>query len=57
MNCPRCGLIVMGAAWTCLVHGDQRDIGNRAPAQESVHDQQVERTGRARARRLQGAKE
>jgi hypothetical protein len=38
MNCARCGRVVIGTAWTCLVHGDQRDVGNRAPVQESIRD-------------------
>jgi hypothetical protein len=29
----------MGSARTCLVHGDQLDIGGRTPALETVADQ------------------
>jgi hypothetical protein len=31
--------VLIGLALTCVVHGDQRDVGGRAPAQESVADQ------------------
>ena len=37
--CPRCERVLMGAARTCLVHGDQVDVGGRAPALETVADQ------------------
>jgi hypothetical protein len=40
----------MGPAWTCIVHGDQRDVGNRAPAQESLADQRLLRTRNAEAK-------
>lgn len=43
MKCPRCGNVLMGTAWTCLVHGDQRDVGNREPVLESVRDQRQAR--------------
>jgi len=38
-RCPRCEGVLMGPARTCLVHGDQIDIGGRAPALETVADQ------------------
>lgn len=37
--CARCGGVLMGPARTCLVHGDQLDVGGRAPALETVADQ------------------
>lgn len=37
--CPRCERVLIGAARTCLVHGDQVDVGGRAPALETVADQ------------------
>ena len=37
-NCPRCDRILMGSARTCVVHGDQIDVGGRAPALETVQD-------------------
>ena len=39
MHCPICDRILIGLAGTCLVHGDQRDVGGRAPAAETVIDQ------------------
>lgn len=36
--CPRCDRILMGSARTCVVHGDQIDVGGRAPALETVQD-------------------
>lgn len=44
--CPRCSRVLIGAARTCLVHGDQLDVGGRAPALETVADQL--RSGRQR---------
>lgn len=38
-HCPRCERVLIGSARTCLVHGDQVDIGGRAPALETVADQ------------------
>lgn len=46
-RCPRCGNVLIGSARTCLVHGDQLDLGGRAPALETVADQR--RTPRAEA--------
>lgn len=43
MNCARCGNVLIGTAWTCLVHGDQRDVGNREPALESIRDRRQAR--------------
>lgn len=43
MNCGRCGSVLIGTAWTCLVHGDQRDVGNREPALESIRDRRQAR--------------
>ncbi len=37
-SCPRCDRILMGSARTCVVHGDQIDVGGRAPALETVQD-------------------
>ena len=39
MKCPRCNNVLIGTARTCLIHGDQLDVGGRAPAVESVKDQ------------------
>ncbi len=50
MNCVRCGNVLIGTAWTCLVHGDQRDVGNREPAVESIRDRR-----QARGHELDGA--
>ena len=47
MNCPRCERILIGTAKTCLVHGDQIDVGGRATVVETVGDQ---RRRRAQAR-------
>ncbi len=46
MNCPRCGRILMGSAKTCVVHGDQLDVGGRAAAVETVGDQRRLRAGK-----------
>lgn len=54
MNCPRCGQLVIGPARTCLVHGDQLDVGNQAPVQESVRDQRVRRSGGSPEHRPEG---
>ncbi len=37
-TCPRCGNLLFGIARTCLVHGDQVDVGGRAPTLETVKD-------------------
>jgi hypothetical protein len=39
VKCPRCGRTLMGSARTCVVHGDQLDLGGSAPALETVKDQ------------------
>lgn len=41
--CPRCGSVLFGTALTCVVHGDQRDIGGAAAALETVADQRKRR--------------
>lgn len=38
VTCPRCGNLLFGIARTCLVHGDQVDVGGRAPMLETVKD-------------------
>ena len=38
-RCPRCDNVLIGSAKTCVVHGDQLDVGGRAPALETVKDQ------------------
>lgn len=48
-SCPRCDRLLIGSAATCMVHGDQIDIGGAAPALETVSDQ--------RARRAKGVNE
>jgi hypothetical protein len=49
MKCPRCGGIVMGSARTCLIHGDQLDVGGKPVLLETVKDQR--RVNSARIRR------
>jgi hypothetical protein len=44
-HCTRCQRLLFGSARTCLVHGDQLDVGNRAPAVETVADQIHQRAG------------
>ncbi len=39
VGCPHCQRRLIGTARTCLVHGDQLDVGGRAPALETVADQ------------------
>jgi hypothetical protein len=46
LTCPRCANILIGPARTCLIHGDQIDVGGRAPAVESLSDQR--RSAKAR---------
>jgi len=50
-HCVRCERLLFGSARTCLVHGDQLDVGNRAPAVETVADQIHQRAGRDARRR------
>jgi hypothetical protein len=38
-RCTRCQSILIGPARTCLIHGDQLDLGGRAPVLETVEDQ------------------
>ena len=54
MNCPHCGQLVIGPARTCLIHGDQLDVGNQAPVQESVRDQRVRRAVRPAEQPVEG---
>ena len=44
--CPRCQRRLIGTARTCFVHGDQLDVGGRAPALETVKDQLSQGRGR-----------
>lgn len=39
VHCPRCSALLIGTARTCVIHGDQLDLGGRAPALETVADQ------------------
>ena len=41
--CGRCGNVLFGTALTCVVHGDQRDVGGAAAALETVADQRKRR--------------
>lgn len=49
-TCPKCDRVLMGSARTCVVHGDQLDIGGHAPALETVADQRRQRSKRNRVR-------
>lgn len=38
-RCAKCGNVLIGRALSCMIHGDQLDIGGRAPVVESAADQ------------------